>query len=111
MSFYTRQNKIFSGNKVYKNNSINKQVISNHINSSATNKLIGKNATDSLRVYSYQDPYYNNLGQFTRNTNCWINGVTNISCFSPAQLSGAAWYTRAGTLITSRHIVLSLIHI
>jgi hypothetical protein len=104
-SFYVKQNKIISNKILKKSTAINKNVISNHINISTSNRLIGKNASTDKLVYSSQDPYYNGVGQFIRNTSCWINGVSNISCFSPAQLSGASWNTRAGTLITTKHII------
>lgn len=66
-----------------------------------------KDPATTMPIYSSQDPYHNGLGRFIRNPNCWLNGVSNISCFSPAQLSGAAWNQRAGTLITKKHIVLA----
>lgn len=66
-----------------------------------------KDPATVMPVYSSQDPYYNGIGRFIRNPNCWLNGITNISCFSPAQLSGAAWNQRAGTLVTKKHIILA----
>lgn len=74
----------------------------NSINNNTIAKLINKNPVFDRLVYSSQDPYQK---RFIRNPSCWINGVSNISCFSPAQLSGATWSHRAGTLITKRHIV------
>jgi hypothetical protein len=71
--------------------------------------MFGKNpATDRL-VYSSQNPYggVGDAGTWVRNPNCWINGVSNISCFSPAQLSGASWNTRGGTLITRKHVLFA----
>lgn len=65
-----------------------------------------KDPAITMPIYSSQDPYFNGLGKFIRNPNCWLNGVSNISCFSPAQMSGAAWNQRAGTLITKKHIAL-----
>jgi hypothetical protein len=89
--------------------STSKDIIPQHINSSTANRLVGKNpATDRL-VYSSQNPYggVDDAGIWVRNPNCWINGVTNISCFSPAQRSGAAWNTRGGTLITRKHVLFA----
>lgn len=77
------------------------------INNFFAGKLQGKTAASSLAVYSSQDPYYNGIGSFVRNPNCWLNGVKNISCFSPAQMSGASWWQRAGTLITPRHVLFA----
>lgn len=107
MPFYLRQNQVFKNNIYYKNHFINQSIIPNHINNSTTNRLNNKNPSTDMAVYSYQDPYFNGIGQFTRNPSCWINGVDNISCFSPAQLSGSSWFTRAGTLITKKHILLA----
>lgn len=53
-------------------------------------------------IYTSQDPY---AQKFVRNPSCWLNGASNITCFSPAQLSGTPWNQRAGTLITRRHVV------
>lgn len=53
-------------------------------------------------LYTSQDHY---AKRFTRNPLCWLAGVANLTCFSPAQLSGTAWNQRGGTLITRRHIV------
>lgn len=106
MPFYIKSNKL-NLSKAHKKTNIDKNVIPNHINISTTNKLVGKNASTDRNVYSSQDPYYNGIGRFIRNPNCWLNGISNISCFSPAQLSGASWNTRAGTLITKKHILLA----
>ena len=95
--------------KCIRKQSTSKDIIPQHINSSTSNRLVGKNpATDRL-VYSSQNPYggVGDAGIWVRNPNCWINGVSNISCFSPAQRSGAAWNTRAGTLITRKHVLFA----
>ena len=93
-------------NKVYNNNlPIDKTVISNHIMNTIDNRLQNKNASTDMLVFSSQNPYSG--GNFIRNSSCWINGVSNISCFSPAQLSGANWWQRGGTLISPRHIILA----
>lgn len=106
MPVYVKQNRILN-NKVYSSSIINPLIINNHINSSTINKLQNKNASTDRLVYSYQDPYYNGIGQFTRNSSCWINGVTNISCFSPAQLNGTTWQQKAGTLLTTKHVIFA----
>lgn len=95
-------NKI-KGDRVYKSSVINKNIVRNHINNTFISKLTGKNANTDMLVYTSQNPY----GSFTRNPSCWLNGVSNISCFSPAQLSGANWFQRGGTLISPRHILLA----
>lgn len=106
MPLYTKGLKLYQNQLRYSLRSIDKSIISNHINSNTIDRLANKVPDDRL-VYSYQDPYYNGLGQFTRNTNCWINGVDNISCFSPAQMSGATWYQRSGTLLTKKHMLFA----
>ena len=108
MSFYLKNHKLKLNKIYYKQPSpINKNIISNHINNSAIYRLSNKNSNTDKAIYSYQDPYYNGIGQFTRNPSCWISGVTNISCFSPAQLSGASWWQRGGTLITKKHVLFA----
>ena len=101
MPFFTKGYNIYQNKLYYSNSIINKNVLSNHINNSTLNKLTNKNPSTDRLVYSSQNPY----GSFTRNPSCWINGVNNISCFSPAQLSGFAWNKTAGTLITTKHIL------
>ena len=72
------------------------------LNSQTLARLSGKDPVTDMFVYTNQDPYAPN---FTRNPSCWINGVSNISCFSPAQLGGTSWFEKAGTLVTKKHIV------
>jgi hypothetical protein len=84
---------------------IDKEVIKNHINTATADRLTNKNPSTDSFVYSTRDPYFSGVGNFIRNTSCWLNGVNNISCFSPAQLSGANWFQRAGTLVSPRHVV------
>jgi len=74
----------------------------NAINSSTLARVTNKNPDADKLVYQSQDPHNK---RFIRNPSCWINGVSNISCFSPAQLSGSTWSHRAGTLITKKHII------
>lgn len=103
MPFYTKGSKLVNSKVLRNNNSINKNILTNHINVSTTNKLFGKDPSTDKYVYSYQNPYAN----FVRNPTCWLNGVSNISCFSPAQLSGANWFQRGGTLITRKHVLFA----
>lgn len=94
-----------SSYKVRNNSStIDINVIDNHINSTILNKINGKDPSTSKQIFSSQNPY---TPSFIRNPNCWLNGISNISCASPAQLSGSAWYQRAGTLISPRHVILA----
>lgn len=86
---------------------VNTSIITNHINDITASLLSNKNASTDRLIYSSQDPYYNGIGQFTRNQTCWINNISNISCFSPAQLSGSTWYQRAGTLVTKKHVIFA----
>lgn len=79
-------------------------VLDNHINSTILNLISNKDPSTDKVIYNTQNPYTNN---FIRNTNCWLYGVGNISCASPAQMSGSLWYQRAGTLISPRHVVLA----
>lgn len=101
MGFYLKKSEIIL------DTNINKYVIPNYINTKTYERLYLKNPSTDKFVYLSQDPYHNGIGRFVRNPSCWINGVTNISCFSPAQLSGAAWNTRAGTLLTRKHVLFA----
>ena len=86
---------------------LDKALFATKINNFVAGKLQGKDASVDRNVYSSQDPYFNGLGKFIRNPSCWLNGVKNISCFSPAQMSGASWWQRGGTLITRRHVLFA----
>lgn len=68
-----------------------------------------RNPSTDKSLYSYRNPWGGIDGQgiFTRNPNCWLNGVKNLSCISAAQMSGAAWNQRGGTLISPRHFILA----
>lgn len=109
MPIYLKGNKLYNSGQQYNALPVNKNIINDHINTSTANRLIGKNASTDRLVYLSQNPYGgpNNAGIWVRNPNCWLNGVSNISCFSPAQLSGASWNTRAGTLITRKHVLFA----
>lgn len=72
------------------------------INRRTAEMVAGSSPAVHRSVYSIQDPY---TPRFARNPSCWINAVTNLTCFSPAQLSGTPWFQRAGTLVTRRHVV------
>lgn len=109
MSIYVKQNRLL-GNKVrHSLYPIDTTVITSHINNSTIARLTNKDPNTDRLVYSSQNPYgsVGDAGIWVRNPNCWINGVTNISCFSPAQRSGANWFQRAGTLITRKHFILA----
>lgn len=86
---------------------IDKTVLPARINAFIAGKLQNKTASNAVAVYSSQDPYFNGLGKFIRNPACWLNGVKNISCFSPAQMSGANWWQRGGALITRKHVLFA----
>ena len=109
MPIYLRNNKILHNKVLYKNIKLNKNIIPNHINIGTSNRMVGKNSSADRFVYSSQNPYGGPIdaGIWVRNPSCWLNGVTNISCFSPAQRSGAAWNTRGGTLITKKHVLFA----
>lgn len=109
MSFYLKNNRLLKDKIYYKNHIIDQSVIVNHINTTTANRLLNKNPSTDRLVYSSQNPYggVGDAGFWVRNPNCWINGVSNISCFSPAQRSGANWWQRAGTLITKKHFILA----
>lgn len=72
------------------------------INRHAVSLVKNKNATTDRSIYSKQDPY---AQVFVRNESCWLNSIRNLTCVSPAQLSGTSWNQRAGTLITKKHII------
>ncbi|MFM7796703.1 MAG: hypothetical protein ACKO7N_08055, partial [Candidatus Nitrosotenuis sp.] len=104
MPFYVKNNSLLKG-KVYRNIfSIDTSIIPNHINNSTITRLVNKNPSTDKAVFSSRNPYGGPIdaGIWVRNSSCWLNGVNNISCFSPAQRSGAAWNQRAGTLITRK---------
>jgi hypothetical protein len=108
MPIYVKQNRIYQNKVRHSLYPIDKSVITNHINISITSKLLNKTPSDRL-VYSSQNPYggVGDAGIWVRNPNCWLNGVDNISCFSPAQRSGANWWQRGGTLITRKHALFA----
>lgn len=108
MPIYVKQNRILQNKVRYSLYPIDKNVITNHINSSTISKLANKTPADRL-VYSSQNPYGGPIdaGIWLRNPNCWLNGVSNISCFSPAQRSGANWWQRGGALITKKHVLFA----
>lgn len=105
--FYLQSNKLYN-NKILKKIT-DKNIITSHINITTTNRLSNKNPLTSMNVYSSQNPYggANDAGIWVRNPECWLNGVSNISCFSPAQRSGANWWQRGGTLITRKHAIFA----
>jgi hypothetical protein len=107
MTFYIKKDKL-NKNKLLYQPIIDKSVISNHINSNTINRLSGKTPEDRL-IYSSQNPHggTNGAGTWVRNNNCWLNGISNISCFSPAQISGHAWNQFGGTLITKKHVLFA----
>lgn len=109
MPIYLKQNRIRANKVRYNLYPIDQSVIPNHINNSTIDRLTNKNPSTDRLVYSSQNPYGGPIdaGIWVRNPNCWINGVSNISCFSPAQRSGAYWYQRSGTLITKKHFILA----
>lgn len=72
------------------------------INRQTEAMLAGKNPASDRHLFTVQDPY---SPTFVRNRSCWLSGVRNLTCCSPAQLSGATWSQRAGTLVTKRHII------
>jgi hypothetical protein len=106
---YTKGNRLYKNKLRYSILPINKNIISNHINSATASRLLNKNASTDRLVYSSQNPYggVGDAGIWVRNPSCWINGVNNISCFSPAQRSGANWFQRGGTLITRKHVLFA----
>jgi hypothetical protein len=69
----------------------------------AVNSRIQNATTAMLPIFSVQ----NHSGQvYTRNANCWVNDLANkLTCLSPWNSTGAN--TRAGTLITPRHILFA----
>lgn len=72
------------------------------INRQTLQLLTNRNASTDRLIYTSQDPY---AKRFSRNPSCWLNTTRNVTCISPAQLSGTPWHQRAGTLITKKHII------
>lgn len=60
------------------------------------------NPTAAKPIYTTQN---HAGGVYARNTACWMNGLSALTCCSPWNSTGAN--TRAGTLITPRHIVFA----
>lgn len=70
------------------------------LNSKIDNAILGTNASTDMSIFSSQN---HTAGTYVRNTNNWAyNWVQEMTCISPWNSSGSA--TRAGTLITRRHI-------
>lgn len=109
MGIYIRNNRLVGGKVKNGIKNINTDIIQNHVNTSTVNKLLNKSSSSDKSVFSSSSPYGGpgDAGVWVRNTSCWLNGVNNISCFSPAQRSGANWFQRAGTLITRKHFILA----
>ena len=104
MSFYISNHKIIKKNY---NDSIRPNVIRSHINHNVRQRIYNKNPAECFPLYTTKNPYYNNLGLYIRNPNCWINGVSNISCISPAHLGNGGANFRRGTLITKKHLLFA----
>jgi len=75
--------------------------LSEHISTGVDSRILNKNAGESLRIFTTQ----NHAGSlYVRNPNVWC-ADWDLSCFSPWNSSGGV--TRAGTLISPRHIVFA----
>lgn len=107
MGIYIRNNRLIGSKVTKRTYPIDRRIIPTHINSTIAQKLLNKNASTSLALYSSRNPYggVGDAGVWVRNPSCWLNGVNNISCFSPAQRSGANWFQRGATLITKKHFI------
>lgn len=84
---------------------LDRTVIKNHTNNSIISKLSGKNSSSDIYLYTNNQNPYSKI--FERDTNCWLNGVTNIGCWNSAQLDGSPWYAKTVTLISPRHVYAS----
>lgn len=74
-----------------------------HICSAVDSRLEGKTAATSLRIYSTQD-HVNQL--YVRNPYVWCADIPDLlTCISPWNSTGGP--TRAGTLVSPRHIVFA----
>jgi hypothetical protein len=102
MSFY------IAGTNITKNG--NQKLVNSHINNSVHRRVEGKSPSTALNIYTTKSPSLNtNIADvYVRNPSCWINGIKNISCISPAQMSGGlAPNLRRGTLITPKHMIFA----
>lgn len=74
-----------------------------HAAQTVDSRLAGKSAATALRIFSSQD---HTNGVYVRNPNVWCADLPNLlTCLSPWNSSGAN--TRAGTLISPRHILFA----
>ena len=100
MPFYISQANI----KIQKTN------LASYISNSIHERVYDKNPATSINLYTTKSPSLNtNIPDvYIRNPSCWINGIKNISCISPAQMSGGlAPNLRRGTLITPKHMIFA----
>lgn len=79
------------------------------INDGVVSRIQNKNPNTDRDIFTSRNPYggTGDAGTWVRSSSCWLNGLSNISCFSPAQRSGANWWQRGGTLITRKHVLFA----
>ena len=70
-------------------------------------RISGKTPAASLRIFNNYVSNGSNL-VFERNADCWIDSIENKSCISPWNSRNTR--TRAGTLITPRHVIFCAHH-
>lgn len=84
-------NTVFSG---YVSGSLSK-----HISDALDARLVGLTPANAKPIFTTQN---HSSPSYVRNSGCWVSGV-DMSCISPWNSMGVA--TRAGTLISPRHII------
>lgn len=84
-------NTVFSG---YVSGSLSK-----HISDALDARLVGLTPANAKPIFTTQN---HSSPSYVRNTGCWTSGV-DMTCISPWNSAGVA--TRAGTLISPRHII------
>jgi hypothetical protein len=77
--------------------------LAHHVVSTIDGLLAGKSAANALRIFTSQD----HAGQvYVRNPDCWAQAIPHcLTCLSPWNSTGGS--TRAGTLISPRHILFA----
>lgn len=70
-----------------------------HLTAQIDDRLVGKTPSTSIPIFTTKG---NGSGGWTRNSDCWLNGI-DLTCMSP--YNSYSGYNRAGTLISPRHFV------
>ncbi|MCK9458169.1 MAG: hypothetical protein M0R80_00635 [Proteobacteria bacterium] len=72
-----------------------------HCSDNVDTRIAGKTRS-CLPLFTTMD---HTTPHYVRNTNCWLSGISNVSCISPWNSNGGK--NQAGTLISPRHIAFA----